>query len=281
MDLYVLLISTLLIAFLAGAIGSFLGLGGGFIIVPALTLILGVPIHFAIGASFIGVLVNSTSSSVVYLREGLTNIRLGALLEVGGLIGAIVGATLALSLGSNTLSVIFGVALLFSAFVMIRRSKAPPVGDPVIRKNISKVPSSYLDRSRNSTVYYEPHHLERGIGLSVIGGLFAGLLGVGGGSVLVPILVRVMGVPIKVAIATSSYIIGITASAGALVFLSKGAIDVVIAVPTVLGVVFGAQLGSRAVRYARGDAMRTIFVIAVVYISLQMIASGIGFGLPL
>jgi len=138
-----------------------------------------------------------------------------------------------------------------------------------------EVPSSYLDRSTNSTIYYVPQNIKRGVSLSVIGGLFAGLLGVGGGSVLVPILNKVMGVPIKVAVATSSYIIGITASAGALIFLSQGAINVVTVVPIALGVLFGAQVGSRTAKYIRGGVLRNIFVIAVVYISIQMIANGL------
>ncbi len=277
MDVSVLIISSFFIAILAGGIGSFLGLGGGFIIVPALTLILGVPIHLAIGASFIGVLTNSSSASMVYLKEGLTNIRLGTLLEVGALTGAIIGAAFALSLDSNTLSVIFGIALLYGGFAMMRSKKTFPVVNTAVSKAtpLVEVPSSYLDRSTNSTIYYVPQNIKRGVSLSVIGGLFAGLLGVGGGSVLVPILNKVMGVPIKVAVATSSYIIGITASAGALIFLSQGAINVVTVVPIALGVLFGAQVGSRTAKYIRGGVLRNIFVIAVVYISIQMIANGL------
>ncbi len=281
MDANVLIISSFFIAILAGVIGSFLGLGGGFIIVPGLTLILGVPIHLAIGASFIGVLTNSSSASMVYLKQGLTNIRLGTLLEVGALTGAIIGAAFALSLDSNTLSVIFGIALLYAGLAMIRGRKTSPAVDTAVRKGTSlvEVPSSYVDQSTNSTIYYVPHNIKPGIGLGVLGGLFAGLLGVGGGSVLVPILNKVMGVPIKVAVATSSYVIGITASAGALIFLSQGAIDVVIVVPIALGVFFGAQVGSRTAKYVRGEVLRKIFVIAVVYISIQMIANGLGFSI--
>ncbi len=277
MDVNILILSSLLIAVLAGTLGSFLGLGGGFIIVPALTLIIGVPIHLAIGASFIGVLANSNSASIVYLKEGLTDVRLGTLLEVGALAGAIVGATFALSLDSDILSVIFGLALLYGGFAMIRGRRTSPSEDSIHKTATpSKTNSSHLGRSSNSPSDYEPRRIRQGIGLSIMGGVFAGLLGVGGGSVLVPILVRVIGVPMKIAVATSSYIIGITASAGALIFLSQGAVDIVIAIPTALGVFFGAQLGSRAVKHVRVDAIRILFVIAVVFISLQMVANGIG-----
>ena len=260
-------------SFIAGIIGSLLGLGGGIILVPALTILFNIPIHEAIGVSFIGVLVISSSSSLVYIKNRITDMRLSSILELGAVTGSIIGAYTALLIESNILSTIFGIVLGYIAIDMYRKLKKNSVNNN--RELESGDEREYFDESTNETIRYSVTREKEGTILSVIGGVFAGLLGLGGGAIFVPIMNRIMKVPIKVAIATSSFMIGITSLVGALIFFNNGFIDVTIASPIILGIFFGAQIGSRVNKVIDKKILTNIFCLVLIYIALRMIINGL------
>ena len=268
--LFVYILST---SFIAGIIGSLLGLGGGIILVPALTILFNIPIHEAIGVSFIGVLVNSSSSSLVYIKNRITDMRLSSILELGAVTGSIIGAYTALLIESNILSTIFGIVLGYIAIDMYRKLKKNSVNNN--RELESGDEREYFDESTNETIKYYVTREKEGTILSIIGGVFAGLLGLGGGAIFVPIMNRIMKVPIKVAIATSSFMIGITSLVGALIFFNNGFIDVTIASPIILGIFFGAQIGSRVNKVIDKKILTNIFCLVLIYIALRMIINGL------
>ena len=260
-------------SFIAGSIGSLLGLGGGIILVPALTILFNIPIHEAIGVSFIGVLVNSSSSSLVYIKNRITDIKLSSILELGAVIGSIIGAYAALLIDSNILSVIFGLVLGYIAIDMYRKLKKNLENNNIETKSDDE--REYFDQSTNETIRYSVIREKEGVILSIAGGIFAGLLGLGGGAIFVPIMNRIMKVPIKVAIATSSFMIGITSLVGALIFFNNGFIDVAIASPIILGIFFGAQIGSRVNKVIDKKILTNIFCLVLIYIALRMIINGL------
>ena len=268
--LFVYILST---SFIAGIIGSLLGLGGGIILVPALTILFNIPIHEAIGVSFIGVLVNSSSSSLVYIKNRITDMRLSSILELGAVTGSIIGAYTALLIESNILSTIFGIVLGYIAIDMYRKLKKNSVNNN--RELESGDEREYFDESTNETIKYYVTREKEGTILSIIGGVFAGLLGLGGGAIFVPIMNRIMNVPIKVAIATSSFMIGITSLVGALIFFNNGFIDVAIASPIILGIFFGAQIGSRVNKVIDKKILTNIFCLVLIYIAVRMIINGL------
>ena len=268
---FVYILST---SFIAGIIGSLLGLGGGIILVPALTILFDMPIHEAIGLSFIGVLVNSSSSSLVYIKNGITDIRLSSILEIGAAIGSIIGAYTALLMESNILSIIFGIVLGYVAIDMYRKTRTMKENN-IKRELNSGEKREYFEESTKKMVKYSLLRKKEGIILSSVGGIFAGLLGVGGGAIFVPIMNRIMNVPIKVAIATSSFIIGITSFIGALVFLKYGFFDPVLAAPTIIGMFIGAQIGPGINQYIKKDLLLKIFIGVLIYIAIRMLLNGL------
>ena len=268
--LFVYILST---SFIAGIIGSLLGLGGGIILVPALTILFDMPMHEAIGVSFIGVLVNSSSSSLVYIKNRITDMRLSSILELGAVTGSIIGAYAALLIDSNVLSAVFGVVLGYVAIDMYRKLKKNSEDNNI--KSRSDDEREYFDESTNKTITYSVIREKEGAILSIIGGIFSGLLGLGGGAIFVPIMNRIMKVPIKVAIATSSFMIGVTSLVGALIFFNNGFIDITIVPPIILGIFFGAQIGSRINKTIDKQILTNIFCLVLIYIAVRMIVNGL------
>lgn len=264
---------TAVIAFgsvLTGLLGALTGLGGGFIVVPVLTLVFGVDIRYAVGASLICVIATSSGSAARYVREGYSNIRIGMFLEVATSTGALLGAVIAPRVPASWIGAIFGLVLLQAAWLTIRRrSEALPAAaaDPV---------SAYLEMdgsypSPGGPVRYCVRHVARGFGVMGLAGMLSGLLGIGSGLVKVIAMDQVMGLPFKVAATTSSFMIGVTAAAGAGVHLSRGDIDPGLVMPVVLGVLAGTFLGARILPDARPRQLRVLFAVVLVAAGLQMI----------
>ncbi len=258
---------------LAGLLGSLSGLGGGVVIVPMLTLVFGVEIRYAIGASLVAVIATSSGAAATYVREGYTNIRLGLLLEIATTVGALSGAVVAAALDANLIAVIFGLVLLFSAYFSLKsaRDRGP-----------SQTPDRLATWLNLNGTFPGPHgeesYLVRGVpagfGLMYVAGVLSGLLGIGSGAVKVVAMDRVMRIPFKVSTTTSNFMIGVTAAASAGVYLHRGYIDPGLAMPIVLGVLVGATLGTKLLARGRADVLRIIFALLVTALGLQMIVSG-------
>jgi len=264
----------------AGVFGSLLGLGGGILIVPLLTFGFGLPFREAVGVSLVCVIVTSSAAASVYLERHLANLRLGMLLEVFTASGALVGGLVAFLLPDRVLAGLFAMLLTYTGVTMLRSGAAAtrpgagpvePGDDPAGPAN---TPGSF--RAALAGPGYRPARLGAGIGGSVFAGLVSALLGVGGGIVKVPLMNLVMGVPLKVATATSNLMIGVTAAASAIVYLLRGGIDPLIAGPTAVGVFAGAMVGSRVAQRIDLRLLRLLFVAVLALTAIQMTLRALG-----
>lgn len=257
----------------AGAFGAVLGLGGGIIIVPALTVLLGVDIRYAIGASIIAVIATSCGAGAAYVRDNLANIRVGMFLEVGTTFGALAGALLAGLAPPAALYAAFGCLLALTAALMWRRVEPAhdpaPLRDPVAAR--LRLSGSLPDPATGEARRYDVVRPGVGIALSALAGVVSGLLGVGGGILKVPAMTLAMRMPIKAATATSTFMIGVTGAASAGVYFARGDIDPFIAAPVALGVLVGSGLGARALPRLRAPAIRAVFTALLVVVSVQML----------
>jgi uncharacterized protein len=265
------------ISFVAGMLGSLLGLGGGMIVVPALTLLLGVDIRLAIGASIISVIATSSGAAAAYVRDHLANLRVAMFLELGTTAGAITGAWVAGILHPRWLFVSFGAILGYSALAMLRprpRAAASHQGETGLAHRL-RLNSSYFDDARGREVFYAPARPILGLSLMYLAGIVSGLLGIGSGALKVPAMDLAMELPIKVSTATSNFMIGVTAAASAGLYFSRGQIDPFVAAPVAIGVLLGAFTGSKLLSRVSSRALRTTFVVVLVVVSLQMLMRGV------
>jgi uncharacterized membrane protein YfcA len=272
--LFVLLVAA--ISFVAGMLGSLLGLGGGMIVVPALTLLLGIDIRLAIGASIISVIATSSGAAAAYVRDRLANLRVAMFLELGTTAGAITGAYVAGVIHPRWLFILFGAILGASAVAMMRPRKPAVVkhhGDTRLAHRL-RLHSSYFDDARGKEVVYEPARPVLGLGLMYIAGIVSGLLGIGSGALKVPAMDLVMELPIKVSTATSNFMIGVTAAASAGLYFARGQIDPFVAAPVAVGVLLGALTGSRLLSRVSGRVLRMTFVLVLIVVSVQMLVRG-------
>jgi uncharacterized membrane protein YfcA len=260
----------------AGAFGSLLGLGGGLLIVPLLSLGFGVPLREAVGVSLVCVIVTSSASAGVYLQRHVANLRLGMVLELFTAVGAMAGGLVAFLIDENILALLFAGLLVYVASSMARRREpapAQPSGDegvPSVPHESAPEPApAHIERL--SGPGYTVRNIPAGAAGSVVAGVMSALLGVGGGTVKVPVMHLVMGVPLRVATATSNLMIGVTASASAVIYLVRGGIDPYVAGPTAIGVFLGASIGSRIAHRIRIGFLRWLFVVVLGYTALQML----------
>lgn len=259
---------------LAGFLGALTGLGGGVVIVPLLTLAFKVDIRYAIGASLVSVIATSSGAAAAYVKEGFTNVRIGMFLEVATTIGALVGAFLTAKLPTSTVAVIFGLVLLYSAFASNRsRQEHQPNTQPDPLATRLKLDSSYPTAEGEQN--YHVQNVTAGFSLMFLAGILSGLLGIGSGAVKVLAMDRAMQLPFKVSTTTSNFMIGVTAAAGAGVYLSRGYIDPGLAMPVMLGVLAGSLLGARTLVKVKPQLLRQIFSVVILLLAIQMIYNGL------
>lgn len=275
------------IALLAGAFGSVLGIGGGLFIIPSLTLFLGIKLKTAIAASIVAVIATSLGGGNVYVRAHIADIRLGLLMALATAPSAVIGALLATHVNPQILAAVFALVLGVSAYRMYiggRSRPSPGAGSqPATRPSDRGLQfrGEYLESSTGEIVRYRVGRVPVGVGASTVAGLISGMLGVGGGIVQVPVMNLIMGVPIKVATTTSTYIIGITAMAGAFVYYNhkpNSYVDPALAIPVTIGVFIGASVGSRVLGRLSQSTLRTIFTAVMAIYTVQMILRVVGIG---
>lgn len=259
----------------AGVVGSLVGLGGGVLIVPLLTLGFGMDVRLAVGTSLVSVIATSTGAAIPYLQDRLVNLRLGVLLELATVSGALTGALLAPYVGRSTLFLLFGVALVLSAApTAARLSQELPSDvpeDPLAA--CLRLTSSYP--AAESPVQYRVARVPAGFGIMYVAGVLSGLLGIGSGALNVLAMDVAMGLPMKVATATSTFMLGVTAAASAGVYFWRGEVPPLVAAPVVLGILAGATLGARLLRRSTNRTVRAIFLPVLLAVSLMMFVRGL------
>ncbi|MBF1559489.1 MAG: sulfite exporter TauE/SafE family protein [Prevotella salivae] len=273
MSVLVFTLILLLGAYAAGLLGSLTGLGGGVIVIPLLTLAFGIDFHYAIGAALVASIATSSGSASAYVKEGMTNIRLGMFLEIATSVGAVLGAVIALWMPTNAIAVIFGVVLFFTA-VMQNRQKVDHVGvkGSALAMKL-KLFGSYP--TKEGVQNYELTNVPGGFLIMVAAGALSGLLGIGSGVLKVLAMDSCMKVPFKVSTTTSNFMIGVTAVTSAVVYLQRGYIEPGIAFPIMVGVLGGALTGAKLLKHLDVRLLRKIFAIAILLVAVNMIYNGL------
>jgi uncharacterized protein len=266
-----------LISAAAGFLGALTGLGGGVVVTPVLTLLLGVDFHYAMGASLVSVIATSSGAAAAYVKEGYSNVRAGMLLEIATTAGAVAGAHLTSAVPVPALAIVFGAVLLYSAWHSMTELKAATtqVGDPLAER--LKLNSSYPGPT--GAVAYSVARVKAGFSLMVVAGLISGLLGIGSGAMKVVAMDQLMRIPFKVSTATSNFMIGVTAAASAGIYLRHGYIHPGLAMPVMLGVLGGSLVGARLLGRARTRVLRRLFAVVIVVMALEMVYSGVTGGM--
>jgi uncharacterized protein len=261
------------ISTMAGLLGALTGLGGGVVITPALVLLFGVDLRYAIGASLVSVIATSSGAAAAFVREGFSNIRLGMFLEIATTVGAVAGAFLSAHIPTSALAVIFGVVLLWSAYLSSRRHVA---------HQETRERDALAERLRLNSDYpaaegrrrYRVCHVKTGFGLMFGAGTLSGLLGIGSGALKVIAMDQAMRVPFKVSTTTSNFMIGVTAAASAGLYLKRGYIEPGLTMPVMLGVLLGSTAGARILIRATPALLRRVFAAVVAIMAVEMIYNG-------
>ncbi|MGH2513758.1 MAG: sulfite exporter TauE/SafE family protein [Candidatus Limnocylindrales bacterium] len=269
------------VSLLAGIVGALAGVGGGILVIPALTILFGIDIRLAIGASIVSVIATSSGAAAAYVRDRLTNMRIGMFLEVATTSGAVAGALLAAAVAPTFLYLLLGAVLILSAGMQLTRlgEELPPEAPPSPFARRLALGDSYPDAVLGREVEYVPNRIPLGFAMMAVAGLVSGLLGIGSGALKVLAMDGAMRLPLKVSSATSNFMIGVTAAASAGIYVGRGDVDVRIASPVALGILIGAFVGARLLGRLSNQHVRWIFVPVLFAIGLETILRGFGFGL--
>jgi uncharacterized membrane protein YfcA len=263
------------VSILAGFVGSILGIGGGMIVVPFLTLALGVDIRYAVAASLISIVATSSGAAASFLRDRLTNVRVAIFLSVGTVFGAITGFLISSWINSSVLYLVFGGFLVFSIVMMFRRREdiRAQSDHPWSRrlKLAGEAPNAI-----GKLESYNVDHVPLGLFWMYFAGILSALLGIGSGVLKVLAMDGAMKLPIKVSSATSNFMIGVTATASAGAYFVKGDVHPEIAAPVAVGILMGSWVGARVMVRMKPIVIRRLFIVLLSIVALQMIKKGLG-----
>jgi uncharacterized membrane protein YfcA len=266
----ILLVSSLA----AGLLGALSGLGGGVVIVPVLTILFHVDIHYAIGASLVSVIATSSGAAAAYVREGFSNIRVGMFLEIATTLGALLGAWLTTRVPTHSIGFVFGLVLLYSAYASLKQRNDALTQKPDPLALRLKLQGSFPS-GQGSQQSYVAQRVPAGFGLMTVAGTLSGLLGIGSGAVKVIAMDQAMRLPFKVSTTTSNFMIGVTAAASAGIYLSRGYILPGLAMPVMLGVLLGSLIGSRLLVKAQVRTLKVVFALVIVALGIEMIVNSL------
>ena len=277
------IIQFMIIAVLAGFLGSLVGLGGGIIITPALTILFGIDIKYAIGASIVAVIATSSGSAIAFVKDHVSNMRVGMLLEVFTTAGGVVGALMAGIFSSKLLYIFFSLILLNSFYGMLKKTglitKVKKKEEKVENDKYAdryKLNSTYYDKATGKTVVYNVTNVPQGSLVMFGAGFASGLLGIGSGAFKVVALDSYMKLPIKVSTATSNFMMGVTATASALIYFFNGTINPAIAAPIAIGTLIGSRTGAKVMQRLDAKYIRYIFLPILLFTIVNMFLKGVG-----
>jgi hypothetical protein len=264
----------LLTSLAAGLLGALSGLGGGVVIVPVLTVIFHVDIHYAIGASLVSVIATSSGAAAAYVREGFSNIRIGMFLEIATTLGALLGAWLTTRVPTHSIGFIFGLVLLYSAYASLKQHREAFTQKPDPLALRLRLKGSFPSGSGGNQDYFA-QRIPLGFGLMTIAGTLSGLLGIGSGAVKVIAMDQAMRLPFKVSTTTSNFMIGVTAAASAGLYLRAGYLAPALVMPVMLGVLLGSLIGSRLLVRVHVRTLKIVFALVIVALGVEMIVNSL------
>jgi len=281
-DLALFVVLLVLVAVAAGLVGSLTGLGGGVIVIPLLVILFGASIPIAIGTGFVTILATSSATGAAYVRDRLSDLRIGMFLEVATVPGALIGATATVFLTHANLQSALLIALGVVLFAIIpgslarRNIELPEPQTPDRRARRLGLVGDYHDNALDQDVHYEATRTAPALGMMFGAGIVSGMFGIGGGVFKVLALERFLNLPMKISTATSNFMIGVTAAAGAGVMVSAGYVNPVVAAPVAIGTAFGAYLGSRLLPGLRNRTVRLLFLPVLALLAIEVILRGLG-----
>ena len=265
---------------LGGILGAVLGIGGGMIITPILTMLMGLPIQYAIGASIVSVIATSSGATIAYLKDEMLNLRVAMFLEIATTVGAVIGAVITGLVNGKVLYILFGALLIFSAFNMIRKLRMKDDGvrqtTPDAMATKLRLNGTYFDKATGKEVNYTVTNVPGGFAMMFGAGIASGLLGIGSGAFKVIAMDTIMHMPLKPSSATSNLMMGVTAGASATVYYFGGQLQPQIAAPLAIGILVGATVGSRVMQVLPNKVLRLIFIPVIGYMGIQMALKGFG-----
>lgn len=260
----------------AGLLGSLVGLGGGIVIVPVLTLLFHINIRLAIGASILSVIATSSGAAVAYVKERLTNLRAGMFLEIATTTGAVTGAYLTTLLTGKVLYILFAIVLIYSSYSMLIKRKEEIVSSSNDKiANRLNLHGSYYDKNEGKEISYKIVRTKLGLAIMYVAGIVSALLGVGSGTLKVSAMDVAMRMPIKASAATSDFMIGVTAAASAGAYFSRGQINPFLAAPIVIGILIGAFIGSRLLNSIKPSYIKILFLFVLLVVAAEMLQRGL------
>lgn len=265
----------LLGAILAGFLGALTGLGGGVVIIPLLTLGFGIDMRYAIGTALVTSIASSSGAAAAYIKEGITNVRIGMFLEIATTLGAVIGAIIAIYLDKQYIAIIFGCVLIFSAVRSVRKGEAVENYSLPGDKWGEKLKLNGSFSTKEGVVNYNVHNVAGGFSLMTLAGILSGLLGIGSGALKVLAMDTAMKIPFKVSTTTSNFMVGVTAAASAVIYLQRGYIDPGLAMPIVIGVLLGAFIGSKILPKTNVKKLRLLFSVVIFFLAISMMYNGI------
>ncbi|VTZ91493.1 hypothetical protein LRHP344_00790 [Lacticaseibacillus rhamnosus] len=265
---------------LGGILGAVLGIGGGMIITPILTMLMGLPIQYAIGASIVSVIATSSGATIAYLKDEMLNLRVAMFLEIATTVGAVIGAVITGLVNGKVLYILFGALLIFSAFNMIRKLRMKDDGvrqtTPDAMATKLRLNGTYFDKATGKEVNYTVTNVPGGFAMMFGAGIASGLLGIGSGAFKVIAMDTIMHMPLKPSSATSNLMMGVTAAASATVYYFGSQLQPQIAAPLAIGILVGATVGSRVMQVLPNKVLRLIFIPVIGYMGIQMALKGFG-----
>lgn len=267
-------IAILLFGIFSGALGAMLGLGGGVLMIVFFILVLNMPAHQAVALSLLAVIASSSVGGSVYVKNHLTNIRLSLSLETFAVTGAISGAIIALIMPTIFTEILLGLVLAYAAFVMLKSPKSEVVVTE--RKGIIVPCAEYYDQSERRIVKYCPARMGIGYLISLFGGWISGVVGIGGGVIMMPVLNLVMKVPMRAAAATSNFMVGVTAAASAFVYFNRGYLELYATIPTVLGIMAGAYIGTVFLGRTRSLTLKRLLGGVLTFVAILLVLKALG-----
>jgi hypothetical protein len=264
------------VSIVAGLLGALGGVGGGLIIVPVLTLFLGVDIHLAAGASIVAVIATSSGASVAFLREGWANVRIAMFLQIATVVGAMVGAFVAPNVPTQILLLTLGIVLLMSVVMQVARLAEEPSGETSASPDRWRLAGTYYSVRLARMLDYRPRRVGAGFAVMGVAGVISGLLGIGSGALKVLAMDGIMTLPMKVSSATSNFMIGVTAAASVGIYVARGFVDATLVAPVTLGILIGAVAGARILPRLTNQHVRVVFIPVLLLIAVETLLRGLG-----
>ncbi|MGA8604048.1 MAG: sulfite exporter TauE/SafE family protein [Thermoplasmata archaeon] len=281
-DLALFVTLLVLVAIAAGLVGSLTGLGGGVVVIPLLLILFGTSVPVAIGTGFVTILATSSATGAAYVRDRLSDLRIGMFLEIATVPGALIGATVTVFLTHANLqsALLIALGVVFLAIIpgtlSRRHIDIPPTLPPDSRSRRLGLAGEYHDEKLDRDVPYVAAQTSPALGVMFGAGVVSGMFGIGAGVFKVLALERFLNLPMKVSTATSNFMIGVTAAAGAGVMLAAGYVNPVVAAPVAIGTAFGAYLGSRVLPGLANPTVRLLFLPVIAALAIEVILRGLG-----